>query len=109
MLATAAAVRPATSSAVNCSGSVGPSDAVSGSSSTPARPARTLDSAHAPAATRGALIPSSCAMRRLSTTARICRPMPVHRNIATTAATTTTVMTVVVASPPLIGVEKTWR
>ena len=103
MLATAAAVRPATSRAVNCSGSVGLSDAVSGSRSTPARPARALDRAHAPAATRGALIPSSWAMRRLSTTARICSPMSVQRNMATTAATTTTVITVVVTSPPLIG------
>ncbi len=109
MLATDAAVRPATRSAVYCRGSVGANDAVNGSSSTPARPANTLDNAHAPAATRGALMPSSCAMRRLSTTARICRPMSVHRNIATTAATTATVMTVVATSPPLIGVEKTWR
>ena len=109
MLATDAAVRPATSRAVYWSGSVGLSDAVSGSSSTPARPAKTLDRAHAPAATRGALIPSSWDMRRLSTTARICRPMLVHRNMATTAAATTTVMTVVVTSPPLMGVEKTWR
>ena len=80
-----------------------------GSRSTPAKPASTLDRAHAPAATRGALIPSSWAMRRLSTTARICRPMSVQRNMATTAATTTTVITVVVTSPPLIGVEKRWR
>ncbi len=109
MLATDAAVRPATSRAVYCRGSVGCSDAVRGSSRTPARPANVLDSAHAPAATRGALIPSSWDMRRLSTTARICRPMLLQRNIATTAAATTTVMTVVVTSPPLMGVERMWR
>ncbi len=109
MLATAAAVRPATSSAVYCRGSVGSSEAVSGRRRTPARPDRTLERTQAPAATRGALIPSSCDMRRLSTTARICNPMLVQRNMATTAATTTTVITMVVTSPPLMGVEKTWR
>lgn len=55
------------------------------------------------------MIPSSCDIRRLSTTARICNPMSVHRNMATTAAATTTVITVVVTSPPLIGVDKTWK
>jgi hypothetical protein len=45
-----------------------------GASSTPASPARKLDSTHATDPTRSALTPASSAIRGLSTTARIRSP-----------------------------------
>ena len=52
----------------------------SGASSTPAMPASTLDNSHENLETRSALMPFSSTRRWLSTTARIRRPMGVHRN-----------------------------
>ena len=102
-------MRPATNRAVNCRGSTGVSTADNGNKSTPARPASRLDSAHALPDTAGLFTPSSCARRRLSTTARISNPKLLHRNMAITAATTATVITVVESSLPLMGVEKRWK
>ena len=73
-LAMAAAVMPATSSVVKLRVFVGSSGFWIGRSRTPERPARTLESAHAPAATPDAFTPSSWESRLDSTTARIFRP-----------------------------------
>ena len=70
--ANAAAAIAATSRIVKF---VAASCAKSGAISTPARPAKKLDSIHENALTRSALMPASAVIRGLSTTARICRPM----------------------------------
>jgi hypothetical protein len=53
-----------------------------GAISTPAMPAKILDSAQAKADTRSARMPASSVMRGLSTTARIASPRAVKRNRA---------------------------
>ena len=53
-----------------------------GAMSTPARPAKSDESAHAKAETRSAAMPFSSVIRGLSTTARIRRPIAVNRNSA---------------------------
>ncbi len=103
-LARAAAVRPVTSRVVKLMTWVGSRVWLCGSMSTPARPARALDSPQAVAATAAEFTPSSWARRLLSTTARICRPMLLQRNSATRASTTTTVITVVAMVVPSSGV-----
>ena len=50
-----------------------------GAMSTPAMPAKRLESTQANAATHSALMPLSSVMRGLSTTARIWRPMALNR------------------------------
>ena len=81
-LAIAAAVIPATSSVVKLRVFVGSRGFWMGRSRTPESPARTLESAHAPAATPDAFTPSSWESRLDSTTARIFRPTDVHLKTA---------------------------
>ena len=67
----------------------------SGASSTPARPAKRLDSIQANVLIRSALMPASSVIRGLSTTARIRRPSGDQRNRAVRPTTATTVTTIV--------------
>jgi hypothetical protein len=72
-----------------------------GAMSTPASPANRLDSAQLKADTRSARTPVSSVMRGLSTTARICRPMPVHRNRAASASVAVNAMAIATSSSRL--------
>jgi hypothetical protein len=72
-----------------------------GAINTPARPAKKLESAQAKADTRSALMPLSSVMRGLSTTARICRPMPVKRNSAARPAIATSATAIATTSSRL--------
>ncbi len=65
----------------------------SGASSTPAMPASTLDSSHENLDTRSALMPFSSTSRWLSTTARMRRPIGVHRNSTVSTITVPSVAT----------------
>ncbi len=62
-----------------------------GASRTPASPAIVLESIQAAELARSAFTPASSVSRGLSTTARICRPIAVHRNIATSSSTASAV------------------
>ena len=64
-----------------------------GASSTPAMPASTLDSSQENLDTRSALMPFSSTSRWLSTTARMRRPMGVHRNSTVSTMTVPSVAT----------------
>ncbi len=108
-LAMAAAVMPATSRVVKLRVFVGSRGFWMGRSRTPERPARTLESAHAPAATPDAFTPSSWESRLDSTTARIFRPTDVHLKTAIKVKTITTVKTVFVICQPFIGLPAAWK
>jgi hypothetical protein len=76
-----------------------------GAINTPAIPANSDDSAQANADTRSAAMPSSSVSRGLSTTARICSPIPVYRNSAPSSAMPATAIVIATSSSRLNAYE----